>query len=179
MMDDNGYHPVLIFLYMWGGAIVASPDFQMDMQLAANDAARGDVFGATAGLVGIMLPGVPSSVVKGGGKLVFKTGYAAEKYLRKLVGGDSLTMWTNIGQGRVRRVIDVFVDGVAHESKVGYTSLSGFIRKEVLKDGQLLKDKDVKQVVWHFYRSGITGKKGPSKPLADFLINNGITYIIH
>lgn len=77
-----------------------------------------------------------------------------------------------------RRFVDGFAKGVAHESKVGYASLTQFIKEEALKDIQLMKDGNVKEVVWHFYKSAVTGKAGPSGPLEKFLKENGIKVMI-
>jgi hypothetical protein len=58
---------------------------------------------------------------------------------------------------------------VAHEAKVGYTCLSKRIRIQIEKDAWLLKANQVDAVVWHFYRSDMTGKVGASKPLLELL----------
>ncbi len=39
--------------------------------------------------------------------------------------------------------------------------------------------KEVKGIVWHFFESEVTGKQGPSGPLYDYLIENGIEVIIY
>lgn len=49
------------------------------------------------------------------------------------------------------------------EAKYGYQSLSAFIKREIEKDKCLMRQGYT--VEWHFYRSQITGKGGPSKPL--------------
>jgi hypothetical protein len=79
------------------------------------------------------------------------------------------------------KAIDVFSEGVAHESKVGYVPLTDFVKKQILKDAELMNDAEsgVEAVKWHFYRSAITGKIGPSQPLLDFLTEHGIEYVIH
>ncbi len=38
---------------------------------------------------------------------------------------------------------------------------------------------EVNDIVWHFFESEVTGKQGPSGPLYDFLIENGIEVIIY
>lgn len=123
----------------------------------------------------MLLPGVPASAIKGAGKLAFKTGASAEKYLRRLVKGIPKGMKTS----KDWRYIDAFAKGIAHESKVGYVTATKFIKKQADKDALLLKNKQVKRVVWHFYKSGITGKKGPSKNLAKYLKARGIIYVVH
>ncbi|MGR6125980.1 hypothetical protein [Paenibacillus sp. SER-28] len=78
----------------------------------------------------------------------------------------------------VRQYIDVMKNGIAHESKVGYTSLTSFVSKQIQKDAELIRTGDIEGAVWHFYKSGITGKVGATKPLLDMLDANGIKYII-
>ena len=103
-------------------------------------------------------------------------GKDGEAALRKAVGGQSQKCFdTSMG----RRFVDQFADGIAHESKVGYTSLTKRIRTQILKDAELLTGGDIKGAVWHFYKSSTTGKIGASKPLLKFLGENGIKYIIH
>ncbi len=106
----------------------------------------------------------------------FSTGKAGEEYLAKLVGGKSQKYFQTSRGGRF---IDQFSKGVAHESKVGYTSLSSRVKTQVLKDAELLKNGQINKSVWHFYKSSVTGKIGPTKPLKNFLSNNKIKYKIH
>ena len=68
-----------------------------------------------------------------------------------------------------KRVIDGLAGRIAHESKVGYMSLTKFIKEEALKDAALIKKGKIDKAVWHFYRSAVTGKIGPSGPLEAFL----------
>lgn len=77
------------------------------------------------------------------------------------------------------RIIDVLVDGVAHESKVGPVSLTEFTKRQILKDAWLVRNGDIDGVQWHFLASGVSNKVGPTKPLLDFLEENGISYTIH
>lgn len=111
------------------------------------------------------------------GNLAFKTGKEGEEYLFKMLGGET-QKYINTPFGK--RFIDVFADGVAHESKVGYASLTDFVKKQVQKD-VYARDVlgEVDDIVWHFFESGVTGKQGPSGPLYDYLIENGIEVIIH
>jgi hypothetical protein len=56
--------------------------------------------------------------------------------------------------------------------------LSFYSRQQLLpKDAELLKTAQVKEAVWHFWLSPATGLGGPSKPLADALINAGIKVV--
>ncbi len=60
---------------------------------------------------------------------------------------------------------------------MGYVSLTDFVKKQIQKD---VYARDVLgEVVWHFFESGVTGKKGPSGPLYDYLIENEIKVIVH
>jgi hypothetical protein len=81
---------------------------------------------------------------------------------------------TNVGKGG--RYIDQFVNGIANESKVGYTTLTKDIQMQIAKDAELLGDdlSGVTEVVWNFFRSPETGKVGASKPLLDALREAGI-----
>lgn len=77
------------------------------------------------------------------------------------------------------RFVDQLADGVAHESKVGYASLTKRIRTQIIKDSELIKTGQIDGAHWHFFTSGVTGKGGASKPLLDFLTENGISYTVH
>ena len=104
--------------------------------------------------------------IKNGGKtgeraLIKKYGGESQKYFKTSLGG---------------RYIDQFARGVAHESKVGYTSLTKSIRLQILKDIELINNRVIKSSHWHFYKSPKTGKIGASKPLRDFLDKHGIKY---
>ena len=79
-----------------------------------------------------------------------------------------------------KRFVDqVDPSNVGHESKVGYTSLTEDIKVQIKKDVEILAGKDLKDVVWHFYKSPVTGQVGASKDLLDELTKSGIKYIIH
>ena len=77
------------------------------------------------------------------------------------------------------RYIDQLANGIAHEAKVGYTTLTSTVKTQILKDAELIRTRQIKGAVWHFYRSPKTGKIGLSKPLKNFLKENGIDYKIH
>jgi RHS repeat-associated protein len=103
---------------------------------------------------------------------------AAEAELLDRVGGgvSQERMDTSFGT----RIVDVLDNSrVAHESKVGYVSNSASIRNQVQKDAELIQSGAINGATWHFYRSGVTGKIGPSKQLISNLEKNGIDYIIH
>ena len=109
-------------------------------------------------------------------KIGFNSGTAGESYLASLVSGSAHEFFrTSLGN----RFIDQFANGIAHESKVGYTVLSKRIKIQILKDVELIQRGQINASTWHFFRSGITGRIGPSKPLQDFLTKNGINFIIY
>ncbi len=106
---------------------------------------------------------------------IFDTGKAGEEYLTKQVGGVSqVRKSTSYGD----RIIDQLADAVAHESKAGCKYLDEFTKKQILKDAELITIGEIKDATWHFYKSGVTGKDGASKPLLDFLTEHVIKYII-
>jgi hypothetical protein len=114
-------------------------------------------------------------------KKSFSSGKAGEKYLETLVKvkGTQVYKKTSLG-GRYIDVLDT--SGIAHESKVGYVTLTKTIKKQIDKDYLLIKDKSVKDVKgaqWHFFRSDKTGKIGASKAVKDYLKSKGISYKIH
>lgn len=111
----------------------------------------------------------------------FSSGQAGEKYLETLVkvAGTQVYKKTTLG-GRYIDVLDK--SGIAHESKVGYVSLTSSIKKQIDKDYELVKSsnhKDIKGAKWHFFRSNTTGKVGASKQVLDYLTKKGIPYKIH
>ncbi|AGG65779.1 hypothetical protein [Corynebacterium callunae] len=79
------------------------------------------------------------------------------------------------------RRFDVFADGIAHESKVGYTTLTESIKKQIESDAYLMKTGQIDGAQWHFFPSEIaqSGRLGPSEPLLDLLDQHGIKYTIH
>ena len=118
---------------------------------------------------------LPSKISKVG--MAFSTGWAGEKYLSKLVGGKSQQYFKTSNYGG--RYIDQLAKGIAHESKVGYTTLTYFVKRQILKDWELIQKGKIKGAEWHFFRSAITGKIGASLELRRFLYNHGIDYKIH
>jgi hypothetical protein len=77
------------------------------------------------------------------------------------------------------RVVDVLVDGVAHEAKVGAVYLTPFVDRQISKDAFLVRTGQVRGAHWDFVASSNTDKLGPSKQLLDRLDAAGITYTIH
>ncbi|MBQ7513587.1 MAG: RHS repeat-associated core domain-containing protein [Prevotella sp.] len=103
------------------------------------------------------------------------TGKVGEDALKKLGGVSQHHFETSKG----KRIVDQYADDVAHESKVGYQSLTKGIKAQIQKDAELIKNENVKGATWHFFESPVTGKGGPSKPLMDELKKNDIKVEIH
>ena len=101
----------------------------------------------------------------------------AEVALARRYGG---TQQEPFQTSRGRRIVDVLSSsGIAHESKVGYTSLTQRTRSQILKDAELVANGTIKRSHWHFFRSQETGKVGATQQLLDFLKENGIRYTIY
>ncbi len=102
----------------------------------------------------------------------------AEKYLNESFGGSTQKSFNTSMGGR--RIDNLTSSGIAQESKVGYNSLTDSVKTQALKDAELLNSVDeVTSVEWHFFKSGTTGKIGPSGPLKSYLESLGIKVIIH
>ena len=111
------------------------------------------------------------------GSKTYMTGTDGEEELARLVGGKSQQYRkTSLGG---RYIDQLSADNIAHESKVGYTTLTKRIRTQILKDAELINTGRIEGAHWHFFTSGVTGKGGASQPLLDFLTENGISYTIH
>lgn len=99
------------------------------------------------------------------------TGKLGEDFLKTLGGVSQKYFSTETGA----RFLDQFVNGTAYESKVGYTTLTTDIQRQIAKDAELLAtNPEVKNVVWTFFESPVTGKAGASKPLQEALEKAGI-----
>jgi hypothetical protein len=71
------------------------------------------------------------------------------------------------------RTFDAFVDGIAHESKAGVNvKLNSVIRRQILKDAELVRAGTIKGAHWHFWQ-------GADQSLLDFLTENGIKFTVH
>ena len=53
------------------------------------------------------------------------------------------------------------------------------LKSQIEKDAELISTNAIDGATWHFYKSPITGKIGPSKPLLKNLNDNNIKVIIH
>lgn len=97
------------------------------------------------------------------------------------VKGSQVPKKTDLG----RRIIDVLdTSGIAHESKVGYVTLTKFVKKQIDKDYLLIigttgDAKEIKGAKWHFFKSDQTGKVGASKAVLKYLKTKGIPYKIY
>ena len=67
---------------------------------------------------------------------------------------------------------------LAIESKVGYTSLTQSVQMQIAKDQLLLESGQVSGLQWVFTASEVTGRVGPSGPLAAALEKAGIPWFI-
>ncbi|HBG69914.1 MAG: hypothetical protein A2W93_14980 [Bacteroidetes bacterium GWF2_43_63] len=94
-------------------------------------------------------------------------GNMGECALRMVYGGGKKSFNTALGW----RFVDNFANGVAYESKVGYTSATQFVQQQFNKDIELLKSGAVDEVVWTFYRSPVTNSVGASQPLLKMFEN--------
>lgn len=103
------------------------------------------------------------------------TGRAGEEALRAL-GGRSQVFYRT-GQGA--RFVDQLVSGIAHESKVGYTTLTRSVARQISKDAHLMATRQISGSVWHFFQSPVTGLRGPSAQLRSALDQAGIGIVIH
>ena len=158
--------PVAIFL---GGAALDA-----GLQYASNGCinwTQAAIFGGIS-----LIPGLRVASLLTKRTAIGITGKVGEKALQKLVGGIAQKPFqTPIG----RRFVDQFARGIAHESKVGYASLTKNIRSQIAKDAALIQSGQIKGAAWHFFKSPQTGKIGPSAPLREALENVGIKVIIH
>jgi len=110
-----------------------------------------------------------------GGNMPRIIGKIGERALQALSGGTKKYFSTSLGA----RFVDNFIDGVAQESKVGYTELSKRIEAQIAKDLELLETKAVSGVEWHFFANPYTGAIGAAPQLLLYLSNTPIIVIIH
>jgi hypothetical protein len=103
------------------------------------------------------------------------TGQIGENELRKLGGQSQVFFRTSQGG----RYVDQLVNGIAHESKVGYQTLTQSIQRQIAKDVELMATGQIKAAVWHFFTSPVTGQGGASAGLTQALQKAGIQIVIH
>lgn len=74
----------------------------------------------------------------------------------------------------------MLVGRTAIESKLGRTSLTKSVHQQIARDVKLMCEGIyVNQVEWHFFKSPVAGKIGPTGPLEQKLREHGIPVIIH
>lgn len=137
---------------------------------AVGDAAIGAISGGIGHLAKLR------TAAKAGVQANRIAGQAGEQFLARAYGGaQQVTKATSRGA----RVIDNLADGVAMESKVGRTSLTGSVRQQIAKDVELINNRGsgVTSVEWHFF-PGKTGT-GPTAPLREALHEAGIKIVVH
>lgn len=109
--------------------------------------------------------------------------WVATKYGAGTRGVDEQVRFPTAGCGAICasnvRIADTFVDGVAHESKVGYTYWSQSIEREIRKDAWLVGSGEIESAHWHFFASGTSNTIGASPKVLDRLDAEGIAYTIH
>ena len=120
------------------------------------------------------LENAPASIAS---KSSYASGAEGEAALAEIVGSGDKHAYFKSSLGR--RFVDLYSEaGIAHESKVGYTTLTKRVKTQILKDEKMI-GKQIQGAHWHFFRSSITGKIGPSEPLKKFLEERGIKYTIY
>ena len=104
------------------------------------------------------------------------TGQIGENALKSLGGQSQVSFQTSQGA----RFVDQLAPGnIAHESKVGYTSLDATTALQVAKDAELLSRGMVNGITWNFYTSPVTGRVGASPSLLKALSDAGIKVVVH
>jgi hypothetical protein len=119
--------------------------------------------------------GAGPGAAAGARRAIGATGEVGEEALRSL-GGESQVFFRTSRGGRY---VDQLVGGVAHESKVGYTTLTRSISNQISKDAELIATRQIQGSTWHFFGSPATGLGGPSGPLRAALEQAGISIVVH
>jgi Bacterial TSP3 repeat len=122
--------------------------------------------------------------VQGPAARFFAKGKDGEVFLENLYGatlkGADKQVWAStkgyIGKGRF---FDVFVEGVAHESKVGHVAWSKSIENQIRKDAWLIQNGTIEGAHWHFFASSASNTVGADKKVLNLLDELGIPYTIH
>lgn len=118
----------------------------------------------------------------------FRTGPEGEAFLERLYGVAAKGATTQVSASTkacasvcnsLRRRFDVVADGIAHESKVGRTSLTSSVERQLSSDAYLIETGAIGGAHWHFLASDITDSFGPTGPLLDRLDELTIPYTIH
>ena len=112
----------------------------------------------------------------------------AEKYLADLFGANASGVNKQVRastEGCIEvcnskiRIFDVFVDGVAHESKAGHVSWSEYTRNQIREDAWLVKSGDIDGAHWHFFASSRSNTIGADERVFGLLDELEILYTIH
>lgn len=108
----------------------------------------------------------------------------ARQHMQQMVNGKQTSK--TLPDGKRRQIDALDRDRVAHQAYLGYIpnrkvadENGDRFNEQLSKDLELLRQNEVKAIVWHFFRSSKTGKVGPSKPLLRELERNGIIVMIH
>lgn len=80
-------------------------------------------------------------------------GKITEKVFNQLLGGTGRTYKVAVGGKTVTRYVDNVIGNVAREVKSGPLKLNPFIKQQILKDAQLIKDFGLR-VEWHLFAGG-------------------------
>lgn len=144
------------------------------MGLLGSAARMGGGFGLSASVAS--QTSTLSSAQSGTYRTIGSTGKLGEQRLAEMLGGQPRAYFkTSYGA----RFVDQFAEGIANESKVGYTSLTQHVRLQVLKDVELMQTQRIQGATWHFFPSPVTGLGGPSQPLVDLLRQSKIDLRIY
>ena len=111
---------------------------------------------------------------------IHERGASGQAYIEETYGGiPQYYFRTEVDGVAGGRFVDLYNNGVAYESKVGYTCLNQRVRIQIIKDGWLLQTKAVEKVVWVFTESSISGTVGATQSVFDLLKQYGIQYVVH
>lgn len=132
--------------------------------------------GASAAIRAERLGEVGYTVAKGGfpvPKATKALGEWGEARLAQVLGNAGTKPAGAFKTAYGNRFVDRLVNGVAHEAKAGLNvKLTPSIRKQVLKDVDLINSGQVRDVHWHFFQ-------GAESKTLDFLSQHGIKYTVH
>jgi hypothetical protein len=143
----------------------------LELGLDRSGTCTGDDCKLIAGIVGAVVTRRPVNV----GRSIGWTGRIGERWLKGLGGESKAFFPTTLGH----RFVDQLVNRVAHESKVGYTTLTKEISRQIAKDAELIATRQIDGATWHFFKSPVTGKGTPSAPLREALERAGIDIETH
>lgn len=126
--------------------------------------------------------------VDGAHAAFFANGREGEAFLSTLYGATTEGADTHVPMAVVAcdagcngpvRLVDVLVDGVAHEAKVGYLPWSQATESQIKKDAWLMQQGKIKDDHWHFLASSSSNTLGADPRVYDLLDQEGISYTVH